>query len=240
MSDALPADRYNPTVPDVLLDQMGAEYASAFRDLERAAHRRNALTEAERELVLLAVTSAIHLNDADATRTHIRNALRAGASSSDVRAAMSMGLGVHTITQCVPVLLDELAATGVDVAIPTDDELTPSEREFKTEYEHKRGYWYPGWNRMLRVDPEYLRAYLEISSVRPPGWSPRMRELTNIAVDAATTHLYLSGVRVHIRNALEIGIPADEILEVLEIVSLVGHRTLTMSLPLLAEETGRS
>jgi alkylhydroperoxidase/carboxymuconolactone decarboxylase family protein YurZ len=58
-----------------------------------------------------------------------------------------------------------------------------------------------------------------------------------IAIDAATTHLYEPGLRIHIRNALKHGATKEEILEVYELVSVLGMHTITMGLPALLQET---
>ncbi|MGW3951208.1 carboxymuconolactone decarboxylase family protein [Streptomyces sp. NPDC004752] len=221
---------------DDVLDMMGAEYVAAYRRLEAAAYRRGALTRAEQELVLLGVNGAIHLFDRDGVHRHMRRALAAGATPAEVMGVLRMALGSHTITQCVPVLLEELERVGRGVVVPASDDFTPDEQAFKERHERGRGFWYDGWNRMLRLDPEFLDAYLDLTSVSTPALAPRMRELVNIAVDVATTHLYLSGAQVHIRQALKLGVTEDEIMEVFEIVSLIGYRTMFLGLPVLRDQ----
>ncbi len=64
---------------------------------------------------------------------------------------------------------------------------------------------------------------------------PRHKELIYIAVDASATHLYLPGLRQHIRNALGHGATREEILEVFELVSVLGIHACTEGAPILAE-----
>jgi alkylhydroperoxidase/carboxymuconolactone decarboxylase family protein YurZ len=81
----------------------------------------------------------------------------------------------------------------------------------------------------LKLDPSYVDAYREISSipVRRGNLSPKAIELIVIALDASTTHLYAPGARAHIRNALALGATPAEILETLELTSaLAVHGTL--------------
>ena len=65
---------------------------------------------------------------------------------------------------------------------------------------------------------------------------PKIREFILLSVDAATTHLHEPGVRQHIRKAIQLGATRNEIMEVLELVSILGMRTISMGVPLLAHE----
>jgi alkylhydroperoxidase/carboxymuconolactone decarboxylase family protein YurZ len=66
--------------------------------------------------------------------------------------------------------------------------------------------------------------------------APIVKELVYIAFDAAATHLYAPGLKLHMRNAVRLGATAEEITEVLEIVSIIGIHTATVGVPILAEE----
>ena len=67
-----------------------------------------------------------------------------------------------------------------------------------------------------------------------------MKELVYIAFDAAATHLYVPGLKLHMRNAVRLGATAGEITEVLEIVSVIGIHAATVGVPILAEELNRA
>ena len=56
------------------------------------------------------------------------------------------------------------------------------------------------------------------------------------AFDASATHLYVPGLKLHMRNAVRHGATAEEIMEVLEIASVIGIHTATTAAPVLAEE----
>jgi alkylhydroperoxidase/carboxymuconolactone decarboxylase family protein YurZ len=120
-----------------------------------------------------------------------------------------------------------------------NDGLTEERRaELKAEFERRRGFWAPVWDHVLDADPEYFKAYLEFSSV---PWEngvlePKVRELIYIAVDAAVTHMHPIGTRQHIRNALRHGATKEEIMEVLELISVLGFHSVGMGLPILQEE----
>ncbi|MFT3866649.1 MAG: carboxymuconolactone decarboxylase family protein [Solirubrobacterales bacterium] len=120
-----------------------------------------------------------------------------------------------------------------------DGGLTPERRaELKAEFERRRGFWAPIWDQILDADPHYFSAYLDFSSVPWEGGAlePKVKELIYIAIDAATTHLHADGTRVHIRNALRHGATKAEIMEVLELISVLGFHSVALGVPILNEE----
>jgi alkylhydroperoxidase/carboxymuconolactone decarboxylase family protein YurZ len=60
-------------------------------------------------------------------------------------------------------------------------------------------------------------------------------EFLAIAVDASCTHLYAPGVRRHIRKALQVGATKEEILAVLQYVSVLGIHSFALGAPILVE-----
>jgi len=63
----------------------------------------------------------------------------------------------------------------------------------------------------------------------------QIKEFMYCAFDAAATHLYRSGLKEHMRNALNYGATPEEILEVLEIATLLSLHTVNASMPILAQ-----
>src|SRR5690606_20654128 len=120
----------------------------------------------------------------------------------------------------------------------TEAALTPEQQEIKDEFVRVRGTWGEPWQRMLELDPSFVRAYLHFSA-RP--WTgethlePKVKEFVYIAADAAATHLYEPGVRQHIAAAFDHGATADEVMEVLELASALGIHAPTTAAPLLPE-----
>ena len=55
------------------------------------------------------------------------------------------------------------------------------------------------------------------------------------AFDASATHLYVPGLKLHLRNAVRLGATVEELTEVLSIVSVVGIHAATTATPILAE-----
>jgi len=120
----------------------------------------------------------------------------------------------------------------------TSIELDERQRELREQFVSERGYWNPFWEGLLSMDTEFFEAYLTFSSVpwRKGVLEPKIRELIYTAIDASTTHLYEPGLRQHIRNALGYGATKEEIMEVLELTSVLGIHTCTLGVPVLMEE----
>lgn len=107
-----------------------------------------------------------------------------------------------------------------------------------TEAQRASGDWNPFWDMLEEMDRDYLEAFLAFRSV-PITQGPlpqKTKELIFIAVNAATTHLWAPGVRRHIRNALCEGATQEEILEVIQLTSIMGIHSLSLGAPILQEE----
>jgi alkylhydroperoxidase/carboxymuconolactone decarboxylase family protein YurZ len=117
-------------------------------------------------------------------------------------------------------------------------ELKPRQRELRENFLATRGYWNAFWDGLLQLDPDFFEAYLNFSSVpwKNGVLEPKMKELIYIAIDASTTHLYEPGLRQHMRNALKYGATKEEIMEVLELTSVLGIHTCILGVPVLLEE----
>jgi alkylhydroperoxidase/carboxymuconolactone decarboxylase family protein YurZ len=110
-----------------------------------------------------------------------------------------------------------------------------------TDRQIARGDWNPLWDTLREWDPAFVEAYLAMRSV-PFGKGPlddRTKELILIALNAATTHLYAPGVRRHIQNALKLGATREEILQVIELATVLGIHACNLAVPILAEEIER-
>lgn len=63
----------------------------------------------------------------------------------------------------------------------------------------------------------------------------QIKELIYCAFDAASTHLYQPGLKLHMRNVLRLGGRPEEIMEVLEIATLLSLHTINIAAPILAD-----
>jgi alkylhydroperoxidase/carboxymuconolactone decarboxylase family protein YurZ len=100
------------------------------------------------------------------------------------------------------------------------------------------GNWNPAWNEMAEMDPAWLEKFMDMAMSPIAGGvlDPKTYEFLAIAVDASCTHMYGPGVRRHIRKALELGATKEEILAVLQCVSVLGIHSCALGVPILAEE----
>jgi alkylhydroperoxidase/carboxymuconolactone decarboxylase family protein YurZ len=172
-------------------------------------------------------------------RVHIRNALRYGATRDEIVEVYQLvsTIGVHAVTMGVPALLATMEKTGLggDVA---NRQLTPRQEAMKAAFIEHRGYWSDLWDGVLALSPDYFEAYGEFSSVpwKTGTLEPKVREFVYVAVDAAGTHMYEPGTRIHMENALRHGATPEELMEVLALVSVLGVHTISMGLPVLLDE----
>jgi alkylhydroperoxidase/carboxymuconolactone decarboxylase family protein YurZ len=101
-----------------------------------------------------------------------------------------------------------------------------------------RGDWNPMWDVLQQWDAGFLEAYLAMRNA-PYSRGPlndKTKELILIAINASTTHLYGPGVRRHIQNALKLGATREEILQVIELTTVLGIHSCFVALPILVEE----
>lgn len=107
-----------------------------------------------------------------------------------------------------------------------------------TEEQRATSDWNPMWDALAEMDPDYLEAFLAFRAV-PQSKGPlpqKYKELIFIAINVATTHLWPSGVRRHIQNALRAGATKEEILEVMQLTSIMGIHSMALGVPILQEE----
>ena len=110
-----------------------------------------------------------------------------------------------------------------------------------TDAHRAKGDWNPLWEQFHEIDPDFLEAYLAFRSV-PQTKGPleqKYKELILVAINAATTHLYAPGVRRHIQNALKAGASMDEILETIQLTTVMGIHACNLAIPILLEEVSR-
>jgi alkylhydroperoxidase/carboxymuconolactone decarboxylase family protein YurZ len=121
-------------------------------------------------------------------------------------------------------------------------DLDARRQKLKDDFIAARGYWSELWDGVLQLSPEFFEAYSAFSSVPwKHGTLPaKFKELIYVAIDASTTHLYNPGTRIHIANALKQGATRDEVMEVLQVVSVLGIHTMSTGLPILIDELRKS
>ncbi len=138
-------------------------------------------------------------------------------------------VGIHTLASCMSIV-DELSG---EHSAASDDELGRLQEDF----ERRRGTWSPFWEALLSSDPAFFAAYANYSShpIERGQLPPMLRELMVFAMNATTTKLFVKGVRGHGGAAMRLGATRETLIQVLELVSLVGVGSSTSAALILSE-----
>ena len=219
--------------------RLDPDFFESYLEFSSVPWRHGVLEPKVRELIYVAIdASTTHLYD-PGTRVHMRNALKLGATQQELMEVLELTsvLGIHSATSGVPILVEEMKAARREHELPAVG-LGAREQALKDEFTRNRGYWSEVWDDVLRLSPEFFAAYMKFSSVpwQHGTLAPKIKEFIYIAIDVATTHLYEPGTRIHIRNALKYGATAKEIMEIFELVSVLGIHTMTSGVPILVDE----
>jgi alkylhydroperoxidase/carboxymuconolactone decarboxylase family protein YurZ len=120
--------------------------------------------------------------------------------------------------------------------------LTAKEQALKEAYIKARGYWRPWTAGLLRLDPAFLETYGSYASY-PAATGPlsrKMCELIYVALDGSATHLFRSGLALHMQLALDQGASAQEIVDVLRLATAQGLEGCHVGVGILAEELAKA
>ena len=244
-SDALSADALRAefegahgywSEPLADMARLDPTFFRAYLDLSTVAARGGALDPKLRALINLAIdANATHLF-VPGIRRHIAGAVALGATDAEIMEVLELSatLGIHAANAGVPILLEVLAETG---DAPDVFALDARQQQLKADLEANRGYWNPIWDGVLKLSPDFFEAYLDFSSVpwKHGVLEPKVKELIYCAFDCSATHLWLPGLELHMRNALGYGATPLEIMEVIQIASVLGAHAFEFAMPALRE-----
>ena len=178
-------------------------------------------------LVALAVAVSVTSLDRARINDAIRAAMGAGATIAQVQEIIALvsGLGVHSLMVSSVAVLDEAAKRRLaDPDAPRD-----SERQRLWE-KHVGGnpFWLgfseelPGFlDAMLRLSPEIFVGFFDYCAIpwRSGTVRARVKELAALACDAAPSHRFRPGFRVHLKNAIKLGVGRVAIFQALDIAA---------------------
>jgi alkylhydroperoxidase/carboxymuconolactone decarboxylase family protein YurZ len=218
---------------------LSPDFFEAYLNFSSVPWKSGPLEPKVKEFIYIAIdASTTHLYE-PGLRIHIENALKYGATKEEIMEVFQLTsvLGMHTCTMGVPALVEELKEAGQsgDIEKLLED---PHRQQLKAEFIKNRGYWSEFWNSLLALDPAFFQTYLRFSSIpwQQGPLEPKVKEFIYIAIDAATTHLYEPGLRIHYRNAIKYGATREELMEVLQLTSVLGMHTCTVGVPILMDE----
>ena len=190
------------------------------------------------ELFCIGITAACTNLDEAGARRHIRAALKAGATQTEILIILKGAamLSIHSCSLGAPILLEEGKAAGAKLANQGKGKPTPFCDKFR-----EKGMWNTAWDPFFEVDPVWTDQFFSTAASIYSGgvFTPKFIELLSIAIDASVTHMYAPGTRRHIKSALKAGASIEEIMEVLKVCVSVGAETCHLAVPILAEELER-
>ena len=111
-------------------------------------------------------------------------------------------------------------------------------RKLVDDFVASGGSWSPGLEPLLDSSPGFVAAYLAFAGKpwQSGPLAPKIKALIGFALDAAMTHLHADGVRRHCRTALRRGASRAELLEVLQLVSVLGVHAALLGMPILTQK----
>jgi alkylhydroperoxidase/carboxymuconolactone decarboxylase family protein YurZ len=203
---------------------------------------RAALEPKERALILLSLDATSSQLEPARLPQRVADARAEGATDREIVAVLQLTslIGCHSVSVGAPILHDVLLERGDTTA---ETVLTPEQEEVVRRFE-TGGPWPRTMSDRLRsvmlADTEYfarMQDYINQAHSATDVMSHRMMHLVCIAIDAAPTHLYEKGLRIHIAEALEQGATSDEIAEVLQLAALRGWRSVIAGLDALVADS---
>ncbi len=204
-----------------LLRDIDPEWSEAYSDLTVNPWLSSALQAKEYQLIAVGLSAAIGNLDGAALRRHIWSALRAGATQAEILEVLKMAavLAIHSMNVGAPILIEEAAAAGQPYGEVA--EITP-----------------PSCESLHDLDPAWTDAFVAAGAGFHGGGvlTPKFVELIGIALDASISHMYVPGVRRHVKAALGLGATREEIVTVLKMCVSQGADALYLGVPILAEE----
>ncbi|ONH31653.1 carboxymuconolactone decarboxylase family protein [Pseudofrankia asymbiotica] len=220
-----------------LIRTVDPEFAAAAESLVAHPHRHGVLAPSVRALVVLAAESVIPEADEPRIEAAIDAALEDGATWDEVLCTLEIAcsIGLHSVSVGLPLLLAEMERAG----LPLPEE-TSRQRELQHALETggpRPRPLNPIYAGILRMDPEYFAArvrFIDLPWEREGVLDPRVKHLLSIAIDAVSPQHYVDGLRKHLREALAAGVRPEAVLEVLQLASVTGMRTLDVGLAVLA------
>jgi alkylhydroperoxidase/carboxymuconolactone decarboxylase family protein YurZ len=180
-------------------------------------------------LALIALATAVSVTalDRQAISAAIAQTLDAGASVTQVQEVivLASGLGVHSLMVSAVAVLDEAAKRGLaDREAPLD----PGRQALWDKHVGDDPFWngfseeLPGFlEAMLRLSPDIFTGFFAYCAIpwRSGTVRAKVKELAALACDAAPSHRFRPGFRVHLKNAIKLGVGRKAIFQALDLAA---------------------
>jgi alkylhydroperoxidase/carboxymuconolactone decarboxylase family protein YurZ len=188
-------------------------------------------------LIVVALSATVTQLDASEIQRAVERAVEIGATRDEILCVLQLTsvIGLHSCSVGIPILAECARAAGLEGWV---EPYTPQQQAIVRKFESggpRPRPVDPMFDAILRADPAYFERF---SAFLDAPWqsdalTAGVKELVYIAIDVACTHLYADGIRRHVTAALSHGTTPAEILEVIQLASATGMRTVARSLPIL-------
>lgn len=187
-------------------------------------------------LITLAVAVSVTALDRANVKDAIHAAMGAGATSAQVQEIIALvsGLGVHSLMVSSVAVQEEAAKRGL--ARPAEP-LDAERQKLWDKHVGNDPFWegfseeLPGFlDAMLRLSPDIFVGFFDYCAIpwRSGTVRARVKELAALACDAAPSHRFRPGFRVHLKNAIKLGVGRTAIFQALDIAAAAPeHRGTT-------------
>jgi alkylhydroperoxidase/carboxymuconolactone decarboxylase family protein YurZ len=220
--------------------EMDPAIGRAYLGLAEATEKRGALEPKHRALISLALSATpTHLQERY-TRIHMADAIAKGATHAEICEVLELAsvLGIHGFIPGVKMMMERLGGIeGARKKLPAK-QLERAE-EAKKKFLAARGYMGDVWEANCLMAPDFVEAYATYSGVpwQTSALPSKIKEFIYIAIDLSPTHGDVGGATFHMNAAMDHhGATIDEVMEVFELIGLVGFQTHMMALPVLKDE----
>jgi alkylhydroperoxidase/carboxymuconolactone decarboxylase family protein YurZ len=190
-----------------------------------------------KELVYIAIDSTVTHLYRRGIEMHVREALRHGATPAQVMAVLKLAslAGTLATTTAAPLLLQALGPGQPSSPLPCESIAA------KDDFIAATGHWDEGLEALLRLDLAAFRDHARMvrSAWLDPALDPVTRELVGVAIHASSTLLHGPGIQLHLQRALACGATPAQLMEVLQLTSVIGIHTCSVAVPMLVEAMGR-
>jgi alkylhydroperoxidase/carboxymuconolactone decarboxylase family protein YurZ len=157
----------------------------------------------------------------------IRQAMDAGASIAQVQeiVALTSGLGVHSLMISAVTVLEEAARRGIadpDVRLDIEQQRLWDRHVGGDPFWHGFSEELPGFlEAMLRLSPDIFVGFFEYCAIpwRSGTVRAKVKELAALACDATPSHRFRPGFRIHLKNAIGLGVGRMAIFQALDIAA---------------------
>lgn len=178
-------------------------------------------------LVALAVAVSVTSLDRAAVNVAIDAVMDAGATVEQVQEIIALvsGLGVHSLMVTSVAVLEEAEKRGLaDPGAPLDS----GRQQLWDKHVGDDPFWQgfseelPGFlEAMLRLSPDIFTGFFEYCAIpwRSGTVRAKVKELAAMACDAAPSHRFRPGFRVHLKNAIKLGVGRAAIFQALDIAA---------------------